>query len=288
MRTVLWTLPALATVILFLYLPIVQNFWFSLFKFSAFMPGHRFVGLANYRQAWHDSVFWRAMFNNTAYAVVSVLFQVFFALALAAMLEQTVGKRLRGFLRTVYFIPATIATTIAGILFTFIYHPQFGLLNHLLKLVGLGSLQHAWLGQPHTAIWSVIAMSQWQNFGYTTMLFIVAIQSVPKELYEAAYCDGAGPIRTFVSITFHMVREMTTLMIIVTISGAFLVFNEIMATTAGGPANSTQTLGTWLYQSAFMNDDMGYAAAIASVIFLVTFIAALIQLLHARARRVES
>lgn len=286
-RNLGWVLPALLMVLLFLYYPILQNLWLSLYKFSGFTPGKTFVGFDNYVQAWKDPIFRRALFNNTAYAVISVICQVFLSLVLAVILEDTVGKRLRGFLRTVYFIPATIATTVAGILFSFVYHPQIGFVNALLAKLGLEQWQHAWLGEQSTAIWSIIGMSQWQNIGYTTTLFIVAVQAVPRELYEAAEVDGASKVRMFFNITIPLVREMTTLMTIVTISGAFLVFNEIIATTQGGPANSTHTLGTWLYMSAFMMDDMGYASAIASVVFLITSIAAAIQLWMSQRKRVE-
>ena len=286
-RNLGWVLPALLMVLLFLYYPILQNLWLSLYKFSGFTPGKTFVGFDNYVQAWNDPIFRRALFNNTAYAVISVICQVFLSLVLAVILEDTVGKRLRGFLRTVYFIPATIATTVAGILFSFVYHPQIGFVNALLAKLGLEQWQHAWLGEQSTAIWSIIGMSQWQNIGYTTTLFIVAVQAVPRELYEAAEVDGASKVRMFFNITIPLVREMTTLMTIVTISGAFLVFNEIIATTQGGPANSSHTLGTWLYMSAFMMDDMGYASAIASVVFLITSIAAAIQLWMSQRKRVE-
>jgi raffinose/stachyose/melibiose transport system permease protein len=245
----------------------------------------KFVGLNNYQRVFADPVFWTSIVNNIWYAVVSVLFQVGIALVLAALLEGVVAPRLRGFLRTVYFIPATISITIVGLLFRIIYQPE-GLLNAFLGLFGVES-SRAWLGEQETAIGSVIAMSQWQNLGYTTMLFVVAIQRIPKEYYEAALVDGAGAIRTFFSVTVPLVREMTTLLMIVTISGAFLVFNEIMATTQGGPNNSSQVLGTWLYQSAFKNDDMGYATVVAVVIFVFTFTAALLQLGYSRLRRVE-
>jgi raffinose/stachyose/melibiose transport system permease protein len=153
--------------------------------------------------------------------------------------------------------------------------------------VGLGSLGHDWLGDPHTSIFGIIAMSQWQSIGYTAVLFVVAIQRIPTELYDAAKIDGAGGIRTFVSITIPLLREMTTLVIILTLSGAFLVFNEVMVMTAGGPSNSSQVLGTWLYQNAFMQDDMGYAAAIATVIFVITFGVSAAQIVYTGRRKVQ-
>jgi raffinose/stachyose/melibiose transport system permease protein len=275
-------------VLVFVYYPIVENIRLSFFRWSAFFPNPRFVGFSNYGEAFSDPVFWRALRNNVFYAVASVIVQVGFALVLAAVLEEFVGRRLRGVLRTIYFIPAALSITVASMLFRFLYDPNIGLANRLLAAVGLGSLQHAWLGEPNTAIWAVIVMSQWMSFGYTAVLFVVAIQRIPRELYDAAKVDGCGKIRSFFVITMPMVREMTTLVIIVTVSGAFLVFNEVMVMTAGGPNNSSQVLGTWLYQSAFPNDDPGYASAIATIIFIITVGAAIAQIFYSQRRRVES
>jgi raffinose/stachyose/melibiose transport system permease protein len=119
------------------------------------------------------------------------------------------------------------------------------------------------------------------------VLFIVAMQRIPRELYEAAYIDGASRRQAFVRITVPLVREMILLATIITISGAFLVFNEVQVMTAGGPNNSSQVLGTWLYKSAFFNDQMGYAAAIAVVIFIITMVASIIQLFLGRGRAVQ-
>jgi raffinose/stachyose/melibiose transport system permease protein len=286
-RTWVWVLPAVVLLLVFVYYPIVENFRLSLFSWNAFSTSPVYVGLDNYRTAVDDPVFWRALRNNTVFAMTSLVFQVGFSLVLAAILEEFVHQRLRGVLRTIYFIPAVISITVAGILFSFLYNPQIGLVNEFLGAVGLDSWQHSWLGEPETAMWSIIAMSQWQSIGYTAVLFVVAIQRVPREFYEAARVDGAGPLRSFFSITVPMVREMTTLISILTISGAFLVFNEVMVMTAGGPSNSSQVLGTWLYRNAFFQDNMGYASAIASVIFLVTFTIGAAQVVVSRRRRIE-
>ena len=286
-RTWVWVLPAVLLLLVFVYYPIVENFRLSLFSWNAFSPRPIYVGLDNYRTAIDDPVFWRALRNNTVFAITSLVFQVGFSLVLAAVLEEFVHQKLRGFLRTIYFIPAVISITVAGILFSFLYNPQIGLVNEFLGAIGLDSWQHSWLGEPDTAMWSIIAMSQWQSIGYTAVLFVVAIQRVPREFYEAARVDGAGRVRSFFSITIPMVREMTTLISILTISGAFLVFNEVMVMTAGGPSNSSQVLGTWLYRNAFFQDDMGYASAIASVIFVVTFTIGAAQVVISRRRRIE-
>lgn len=283
----MWVAPAVVLLVVFAYYPIVDNIRLSLYSWSAFSPSAAFVGLDNYATAFGDAVFRRALLNNVLYAVISIVFQVGVALVLAAVLEEVVHKRLRGVLRTVYFIPATISITVAGILFSFLYNPQIGLVNGALDAVGLGSLAHDWLGSPRTAIFGIIGMSQWQSIGYTAVLFMVAIQRIPTELYEAAKVDGAGPIRTFRSITVPLLREMTTLVTILTLSGAFLVFNEVMVMTAGGPSNSSQVLNTWLYQNAFMQDDMGYAAAIATILFVITFGISAAQIIYGQRRRIQ-
>jgi len=283
----LWVAPAVVLLVVFVYFPVVDNLRLSLYRWNAFSPKEVWIGLDNYRALGADPVFWSSLFNNIAYAVVSVIFQVGGGLVLAAILEELIRGRWKGFFRTVYFIPAVLSLTITGLLFQFMYNPQIGLVNGLLDSLGLDAWKHSWLGESATAIWAIIAMSQWQSIGYVMVLFIVAMQRIPRELYEAAYLDGASRVQAFRRITVPLVREMTLLAMIITVSGAFLVFNEVQVMTAGGPNNSSHTLGTWLYKSAFFNDQMGYAAAIAVVIFVITLAAAIIQLFLGRGKAVQ-
>ncbi|WP_459288470.1 carbohydrate ABC transporter permease [Arthrobacter sp. MDT1-48-3] len=282
-----WVAPALLVLGVFVYLPLLQNLQYSVMKWDIYAGGSSFVGLANYEKLAGDPVFWRALLNNTAYAAVSLVCQVFGALLLAALVEGLRSERWRRALRAVYFVPSAISLTVAGLLFYFVYEPELGILNALLRGVGLDALTQAWLGQEGTAIWAVIAMSQWQGFGYSTLLFAIAIQRIPQDLYDAASLDGVGPIRRFLQVTVPLTREMTGLMIIVTLSGAFQVFNEVMVMTSGGPNNSSQVLVSWLYRMGFGRNDFGYAAAIATVIFVLTLGVALLQLAITRKRRVE-
>ncbi|KAB8186651.1 carbohydrate ABC transporter permease [Microbispora catharanthi] len=281
-----WVVPALVLVGVFVYFPLAENLGFSTLKWDIYSGSQEYVGFANYTKLVEDPVFWRSLGNNVLYAVVSIVFQVFGALVLAALIEGVRSERWQRLLRAIYFIPSAISLTVAGLLFYFIYEPDLGLLNHLLQAVGLGGLSHSWLGEESTAMPAIIAMSQWQGFGYSTLLFAVAIQRIPREIYQAAALDGTGPVRRFFHVTLPLVREMTGVMSMVTISGAFQVFNEVMVMTSGGPDNSTQVLGTWLYRSGFVRNDFGYAAAIATVIFVVTLGIAVAQLWVARRRRV--
>jgi raffinose/stachyose/melibiose transport system permease protein len=287
LSSLLWVAPALVLLVVFVYYPVVDNVRLSLYRWNAFSPAEVWVGLDNYATLFNDPIFWSSLFNNVAYAVVSVIFQVGGGLVLAAILEELVRGRLQGVFRTVYFIPAVLSLTITGLLFQFMYNPQIGLVNGLLDVLGLDAWKHSWLGESATAIWAIIAMSQWQSVGYVMVLFIVAMQRIPRELYEAAYIDGASRTRAFRSITLPLVREMTLLAMIITISGAFLVFNEVQVMTGGGPNNASHTLGTWLYKSAFFNDKMGYAAAIAVVIFVITVVTSVVQLMLNRGKTVQ-
>lgn len=281
-----WVAAALGIVGWFVYYPILNNFLVSTTQQDIFTGEVTQVGLENYRRLATDPVIATALWNNTAYALLSILFQVFAAFWLAATIESLRSDRWRAIWRAVYFIPSAISTTVTGLLFYFIYQPGLGLLDGFLTEMGLGHLSRVWLGDASTAIYAIIAMSQWQGFGYSTLLFSVAIQKIPQELYDAARMDGAGPFRQIWAITLPMTREMTGMMIIVTVTGAFQVFNEVMVMTSGGPNNSSQVLGTWLFEQGFNQNDMGYAAAIGSLIFGVTMLCGVAQLWYTRQRRV--
>ncbi|MDR7316418.1 sugar ABC transporter permease [Brevibacillus nitrificans] len=274
----LYVLPCFLMILIFIYFPIVQNIEFSLFEWSAFSPERTFVGLAQYVQLFHDPIFYKALTNNIYYAVISMIFQVGGGLVLAAILEDKVFRRFSPVFRTVFFTPVIISITVIALLFDFIYHPQVGLLNGFLSAIGLESWTRAWVGDSTTAIFAAIAVSQWQSIGYIMMLFIVAIQKIPQELYEAAEMDGASKVQMFLHVTVPQVREMTFVTSTITLAGAFTVFNEVYILTGGGPGHASEVLGTYLYQSAFINDQMGYASTIANVILAITLVISLVQM----------
>jgi raffinose/stachyose/melibiose transport system permease protein len=263
---------------LFVYYPIVENFRFSFYEFSAFSPDKVFVGFENFLNLFKDEVFYIALKNNIWYAIISIIFQVFGGLILAAILEDPVTRFVSSFFRTIFFLPVVISITVIALLFSFVYNPDIGILNSFLGLIGLEEWSRAWLGESETAIYAIIAVSQWQSIGYIMMLFIVSIQSIPKELYEAAEIDGAGKIRKFIFVTVPQVREMFFVATLITLTGAFTVFNEPYILTGGGPGNASEVLGTLLYNSAFFKDEMGYASAIATVILLLTLLVSLVQM----------
>ncbi|SIQ41556.1 carbohydrate ABC transporter membrane protein 1, CUT1 family [Peribacillus simplex] len=225
-----------------------------------------------------DPVFYEALKNNILYAVISIVFQVFGGLIVAAVLEDKLIRKFSPIFRTVYFLPVVVSMTVIALLFSFFYNPEVGLLNQFLKMIGLNNLAQPWLGDSETAIYAVIAVSQWQSIGYIAMLYIVSIQKISPELYEAAEMDGANKIKTFFHITVPATKEMTFVAVILTLTGAFTVFNEPYILTGGGPGTSSEVLSTYLYKTAFSKDMMGYASAIATVILIITLLISLVQM----------
>ncbi|GGP09314.1 carbohydrate ABC transporter permease [Oceanobacillus neutriphilus] len=275
---ILFLLPSVFFLAVFIYIPLVQNFYNSFFDFNVFSNSKEFVGLAQIQKLFQDDVVMVSIMNNFKYAIISVIFQIFFALILASILEDKLFRKVAPTLRVIYFIPVMISISVIALLFSFIYNPQMGLLNSFLELVGLDTLTRPWLGNSTSAIYSVIAMSQWQSIGLITMLFIVAIQKIPNELYEAADIDGAGRIRKFFSVTLPQVKETMFVNLLITVTGSILVFNEPFILTNGGPGNSSMTLAVHMYQTGFSRDNMGYASTIATLTFLLSAIFALIQI----------
>ncbi|WP_254771419.1 carbohydrate ABC transporter permease [Psychrobacillus sp. OK028] len=275
---VLFLLPSLLFLGVFVYIPLIQNFYNSFFDFSVFSQSKEFVGFKHFIELFNDKVIVIALINNIKYAVISVIFQVFFALVLASILEDRLFRKFAPALRVIYFIPVMVSISVIALLFSFIYNPQMGLLNSFLELIHLEELAKPWLGNAETAIYSVIAMSQWQSIGFITMLFIVAIQKIPKELYEAAEIDGAGKVRNFFSITVPQVKETMFVNVLITVTGSILVFNEPYILTNGGPGVSSMTLSVHMYQLGFFKDNMGYASAVATLIFMLSAIFAITQI----------
>lgn len=277
----LYLLPALALLALFVYYPLVANIGFGFFRFRGSGP-MEFVGGENFLRLFEDPIILRALGNNLLYAIVSIVFQVVIALVIAAWLTRLLRPRLSAFLRSLFFLPAVISMTVIALLFTFVYDGRHGLLNGVLDMIGLGMFQTSWLSNVDTALGAVIGVSQWQSIGYITMLYVVALQQIPEEYYEAASLDGAGRIRQFFSVTVPQAKEMIFVAMILTVTGAFTVFNEPYILTGGGPGNTTQTLATYMYNQGFFQNQMGYASAIASLIFIITLVLSLVQMLSFR------
>ena len=282
-----FTVPALMILGVFVFYPLVRNIIYSFQSFTLSSVTKEWVGLKNYATLLSDKIILTCLKNNILYALISIVIQVGFGLVLAAVLEDVAFRKLAPTLRSIYFIPTVISMTVVCLLFDFVYNPQMGLLNSFLEAIGLEGLTKVWLGSKKTAMYAVIAVSQWQSTGYVTMLFIVAIQKIPRDLYEAAEVDGASKIKRFFYITVPQVRQMFFVTMILTVSGAFTVFNEPYILTSGGPGTATMVLSLHMYQTGFVKNNMGYASTIAMLIFVITAVLSSVQFFSFGAEKEE-
>ena len=283
----LYIIPGLAMVLGLVYIPVNVNLLYSFVHLSSYSSSMKFVAFDNYRRLFTSDTFPIMMRNNIYYCVISLIVQVGFGTFLALLLESKLaGERFKTICRNIYFIPSLVSLTAVGLMFNFIYNPQLGMLNTLLKNIGMASMQQTWLGDKNLAIFCIIAMSQWQFTGYITLLMVVAFQNVPNDYVEAAIIDGAGPVRRALSIILPLAKEQLLVCTIITVIGAFKLFTEVYSTTVGGPGNSSQVLGLFLYQNAFLHDDMGMAAATGVLIFIITVTASVFQLKVSRSGEV--
>ena len=277
LQALAFAVPAILILGIFVYFPLIENFIYSFQSFTLSSATKEWVGFDNYRHLFSDKIILVSLKNNILYAVISIVIQVGFGLVLAAVLEDIAFHKFAPALRSIYFIPTVISMTVVCLLFDFVYNPQMGLLNSFLELVGLDGFTRVWLGSKKTAMYAVIAVSQWQSTGYVAMLFIVAIQKIPRDLYEAAEVDGAGKLKRFFYITVPQVRQMFFVTMILTVVGAFTVFNEPYILTGGGPGTATMVLSLHMYQTGFVKNNMGYASTIAMLNFIITAILSSVQ-----------
>ena len=245
---------------------------------GALYKSMEFVGLKYFQKLFADEKVWHALLNNAKYAVISIVFQVGLALIIAHLLNNFANRRFASMTRVIIFIPAVVSLTAIGLLWVIAYNPSIGFVNPVLEKIGLGAIAHDWLGDSKTAMWSVIMVSQWQYIGEMVMLYTVGLQSVPREIYEAASIDGANGFQTFFQITIPMIKSTILMNTTITIIGAFMVFDEVYVMTSGGPGNATEVLATLMYKTGFRKDNMGYASAIGVLLFVITFIFSFIQM----------
>ncbi len=274
----LFIAPALVLIGLFFLLPVVAALVLSLTDFDIYAIGDagnaRFVGVANYVQLFGSPLFWQAIGNTFYFALIGAPLTIGASLG-AALLVNARAARFRGFFRTVYFVPFVTTLVAVAIVWRYLYHPQYGLLNYALGTFGIDPID--WLGDPKWAMPAIILLAVWKNFGYNMLIFIAGLQGVPAELYEAAELDGAGPLRRFWHVTLPMLRPTMLFVGVITMIGYFQLFAEPYVMTQGGPLRATTSLVLLMYEEGFRWWRMGYAAALAFVLFAVMLIWTFLQ-----------
>lgn len=257
----------------FIIFPVIFSFYLSFHQWNMFGTDRTFIGFANYSQLLSSPEFWQVFKNTIVYTVGTVPVNMMLALAVAYVLnKKLIGKK---FLRTAFFTPVIISWIAAAVIWRWLFEPNYGLINHVIGWFGVSQVN--WLNDPSMAMIALIIVGVWKTFGFNMILFSAGLQAIPEHYYEAAEIDGANKMSQFWNITIPLLSPTTFFIVIMSVIGSFQVFDAVYVLTSGGPFGSTKVMIFYIYENAFKFFNMGYASALAYVLFAVIFILTLLQ-----------
>ncbi len=269
--------PGMLLVVIFAFYPILYSFYLSLHRIILGLPGlgQPFVGLRNYADLLHDRIALHALANTLLFVFSSTLLEVMFGLCIALVMNR--HFRGRGFLRASILVPWAIPTVVSSQMWRFIFHDKYGLLNFILFGSDISRYQ-AWLADPSIAFTAIVTADVWKTSSFAALLILAGLQTIPDDLYEAARIDGASAWQRFRKITLPLVRPALLIALLFRTMDAFRVFDLVFVMTQGGPADSTNVLQFYGYKKIFAEGLMGYGSTISVLVFLVTFVTAIVYL----------
>lgn len=277
-----YLLPGLILLLVIIVIPLVWNVYLTFTRYRGIRPP-QWIGLGNWQKLFVDQVFWTSFGNSVAMILAMVVVPTLLGLLLAAMLFDLIGKKFGGriasFLRATYYLPQILPAVIAAIVIGWILRPKNGALNQVLEAIGLGALQHNWLGSGDTALLSIMVIMVWVQLGYPVVIFMAALQRVDPELYEAAELDGADWFQRFRAITVGIIRPEIFVVTLTCTIAALKVFGPVYALTRGGPGTSTIVPAYYAYSEFFQSQQVGYGATIATALTVVIAIVSVVFIL---------
>jgi ABC-type sugar transport system permease subunit len=268
---ILFISPALIIYAIFFVKPFLTSIYYSLTSWNGYDPVKKFVGLANYEQLFHDPLVWLSLSHNLIWIAIGTFAPIIIALPLAVMLTKV--KRGRLLFQTAYFLPYVLSGVMIGVIWGWIYNPIFGVLNFILKSIGLGALATGWLGDPTLALYAVLVAAIWGYFGFCVVIFMAALQNINLELIEAAKIDGANSRQQFFYVIIPQLRNIINVLIVFNLIGGFNVFDIIRIMTSGGPANATEVIATYNYSVSFEQNNIGYGTTLSMVMTVLALVA---------------
>ncbi len=276
----LFLTPALGGMLLFVFMPIAAALLISFTDFDIYSLGYfertRVIGLDNYVRVFNDPVFWTAVLNTLYFVGVGAPLTIVVGL-FAALALNVPALRFKRLFRMAFFLPVVTTLIAVAVVWRYLYHPRYGLINY--ALISLGIEPVDWLGDPQWAMPALILLAIWKNFGYSMLIFMAGLQAIPPSLYEAARIDGAGWWQQQWYVTIPQLAPTTLFVTVITLIGYFQFFAEPYVMTQGGPLNSTLSVVLYLYQQGFRWWQMGYASAIAFVLFMMFAAISIVQML---------
>ena len=279
--------PSLLVYSLFFLFPILGSTYYSFFKLPYPGAPMEFIGLDNFIELFTNTpVFLTALKNNLIYSLFVMIVQTFFAVTLAYIISKNIKGK--GFFKTYFFMPVVMSSVAISFTWVFMYDPNLGILNKLLEAVGLGFMAQNWLGNPQIAIFSVAIVQIWQWVGFEMIIFLAAMNNIPKEMFEVSQIDGASRFQELRYVILPLVAPATTIAVVLTTIGCFKVFDMIYIMTDGGPSQSTEVLAKLTYDYAFQYQQMGFASAISVVLLIVIAFIGFSQLIFLRSKEIEN
>ncbi|WPX09391.1 sugar ABC transporter permease [Caldicellulosiruptor danielii] len=263
----LFLAPALILIGIYIIWPIIMSFNLSMFEWDGISPKKIYVGFKNWQELLHDAIFWHAFGNNIKFIFLSIIIEMPIAILLAVLLDRG-GKKFDIF-KSLFYLPMLMSSVAIGVLYKYIYDPQFGLLSGILNFLHLDFLNQDWLGDPKIAFYSVVAVICWQYIPFYMIFFIAALSNIPHELYEAAKIDGATQGQYFWRIELPLLSPAIKTACILSLIGSLKYFDLIYVMTEGGPSNATELMATYMYKNAFASFKMGYGSTVASAMFVI-------------------
>jgi multiple sugar transport system permease protein len=264
--------PALLGFFTFYLIPTFRALYISLTDWNL-LRAPKFIGWANFPKLWNDAAFWNSMKVTLLYVIYNIPIQTVIGLLLAALLAR-LGRSVA--LRSIILAPYLIANVIAAIIWFWMLDPLLGFGNAVLQWIGIGRI--AFFADQQLALPTVAMVNIWRHMGLTALLFYTGMQAIPKDIYEAAKIEGAGPLRNFFGITLPLIRPTMVFVLVTSIIGSFQVFDTIAVTTLGGPNYATRTIVWYIYENGFVNFRMGYASALSCALFVCLAIVTVVQM----------
>jgi multiple sugar transport system permease protein len=274
----LFLAPAMLILGLFFFLPILASLLLSLTDFDIYALADsgnaRWVGWSNYSRLLHEPLFWKALTNTLYFVCVGGPLSVVVSLS-AALLVSSKLARFQPLWRTIFFAPVVTTLVAVAVVWRYLYHTRYGAFNYVLAWLGVGPID--WLGDRRWAMFAIILLAVWKNFGYNMVIFLAGLQSIPDELFEAARIDGAGTWHTFWKIKLPLLAPTFFFVGVTTMIGYFQLFAEPYVMTQGGPLESTYSLVMFMYEEGFRFWRIGFASAIAFLLFVIILAATAVQ-----------
>ena len=281
----LFIAPAFILFTLFIVWPTISSFYYSLTSWDGINPNMNFVGLANYKEILTSARFANALRNTAILTVVISVLENVLALGLALLVDNVC--RAKNLFRAIFYLPVILSGIVSGFIWKIMFNYNFGPINKILDMIGLGALKQDWLGNADLALWSVALVMIWKGAGYYMIIYLAALQGVPQDVQEAAVIDGANVVQQFRYITLPLISGSFTICFTLSLINGLKLFDQIAVMTDGGPGFATETMVYLLYKSGFGEGRQGYGTAVGVVLLLIILVLNSIQSAILRKREVQ-